>query len=60
MAASDKGLLASSTLLYDEKIISQKEFDQNTSKILKKLDKYEVFAKAISKLNSTPKKLIEI
>ena len=37
----------------------KKEFDQNTYKILKKLDKYEIFAKAISKLNSTPKKLIE-
>ena len=59
LAATDKGLLASSALLYDEKFISQKEFDHNTYKILKKLDKYEVFAKAISKLNSTPKKLIE-
>jgi len=59
LAASDKGLLASTALLYDKKIISKKEFDQNTYKIFKKLDKYEVFAKAISKLNSTPKKLIE-
>ena len=59
LAATDKGLLASSALLFDEKFISQKEFDNNTYKILKKLDKYEVFAKAISKLNSTPKKLIE-
>ena len=59
LAASDKGLLASSTLLYDEKIISEKEFNQYTRKILKKLDKFEVFARAISKLNSIPKKLIE-
>ena len=59
LAASDKGLLASSALLYDEKIISEKEFNQYTHKIQKKLDKYEIFAKAISKLNSIPKKLIE-
>jgi thioredoxin reductase/bacterioferritin-associated ferredoxin len=59
LAASDKGLLASTALLYDKKIISKKEFDTNTRKIKKKLDKYEVFAKAISKLNSIPKKLIE-
>ncbi len=59
LAASDKGLLASSALLFDKKIITRNEFDHDTHKILKKLDKYDIFAKAISKLNSTPKKLIE-
>ena len=59
LAASDKGLLASTALLYDKKIISKKEFDENTRKIKKKLDKYEIFAKAISKLNSIPNKLIK-
>ncbi len=59
IAASDKGLLASTALLYDKKIISKKEFDENTRKILKKLNKYELFANAISKLNSIPNKLIE-
>ena len=55
---SNKDLLKN-TIKDAEKFISQKEFDNNTYKILKKLDKYEVFAKAISKLNSTPKKIIE-
>ena len=59
LAASDKGLLASSALLFDQNIITQNEFDHDTHKILKKLDKYDMFAKAISKLNSTPKKLIK-
>ena len=59
LAANDKGLLASNALLYDEKIISKKEYDKNNRKILKKLGKYELFAKAISKLNSIPKTLIE-
>ena len=43
-----------------KKLFHKKNLINNTHKILKKLDKYEVFAKAISKLNSTPKKLIEI
>ena len=59
LAASDKGLLASLALLFDKKIITQNEFDHDSHKILKKLDKYDMFAKAISKLNSTPKKLIK-
>ena len=59
VAAIDKGFLASNALLYDKKIISKKEFDESTYKILKQLDKYEIFAKAISKLNSIPKKLIK-
>tara|TARA_B110000003_G_scaffold72650_1_gene74064 strand:- start:128 stop:1060 length:933 start_codon:yes stop_codon:yes gene_type:complete len=58
IAAKDKGLLASLALLYDEKIIKEKEFKIKTKKIVKRLNKYELFAKAIAKLNSTPPQLL--
>ena len=58
IAAKDKGLIASLALLYDEKIIKEKEFKIKTKKIFKRLYKYELFAKTIAKLNSTPPQLL--
>ena len=57
-AANDKGSLAGYAILYDEKLINEEIFNFETNKILKKLTKYEVFAKTIADLNSTPIELI--
>jgi thioredoxin reductase/bacterioferritin-associated ferredoxin len=59
IAAYDKGILATCALLYDEKIIDEKEFNNLSNKILRRLNRYEIFAKAIANLNSTPKELIK-
>ena len=59
IAANDKGELTAYTALYDLNIIDENEFKNKTGKILKRLDRYEIFAKGIADLNSTPKELIE-
>lgn len=56
--AEDKGELAAYALLKDQNIISEKEFTNKTSRIIKRLNRYEIFAKGIAKLNFTPKDLI--
>jgi bacterioferritin-associated ferredoxin len=59
IAANDKGKLTAYAVLYDTNIINENEFKNKTDKILKKLNRYEIFAKGIAHLNSTPKELIE-
>jgi len=59
IAADDKGKLTAYTTLYDSNIINENEFKTKSNKILKKLNRYEIFAKGIAHLNSTPKELIE-
>tara|TARA_Y100001936_G_scaffold58361_1_gene57552 strand:+ start:229 stop:1650 length:1422 start_codon:yes stop_codon:yes gene_type:complete len=59
IAAEEKGELAAYAILKDSKIITDKEFKIYTDKIIKKLNNYEIFAKGIAKLNSTPKSLID-
>ena len=59
IAANDKGKLTAYAVLYDTNIINENEFKNKTDKILKKLNRYEIFAKGIANLNSTPKELIE-
>ena len=49
--AEDKGELAAYALLKDQNIINEKEFQNKTSRIIKKLNRYEIFAKGIAKLN---------
>jgi len=56
--AEDKGELAAYALLKDQNIIIEKEFKNKTSRIIKRLNRYEIFAKGIAKLNFTPKDLI--
>jgi thioredoxin reductase/bacterioferritin-associated ferredoxin len=56
--AEDKGELAAYALLKDQNIIIEKEFTNKTSRIIKRLNRYEIFAKGIAKLNFTPKDLI--
>ena len=58
IAAEEKGELAAYSILKDLKLIDEIEFENNTSKIIKKLKRYEIFAKGIAKLNFTPKDLI--
>jgi thioredoxin reductase/bacterioferritin-associated ferredoxin len=58
VAAHDKGKLTAYAILFDENIIDEKEFKQETIQILRKLNRYEIFAKGIANLNSTPKELI--
>ncbi len=59
IAAEEKGELAAYSILKDLKLIDETEFENNTSKVIKKLKRYEIFAKGIAKLNATPKSLIE-
>ena len=59
IAAEDKGELAAYAVLKDLNIIKEKEFKIKTHKILKRLNRYEIFAKGIAKLNFTPKNLIK-
>ena len=59
IAAEDKGELAAYAVLKDLNILKEKEFKIKTHKILKRLNRYEIFAKGIAKLNFTPKNLIK-
>ena len=59
IAAEDKGELAACALLKDQNIINEKEFNNMTNKILNRLKRYEIFAKGIAELNSTPTSLIK-
>jgi hypothetical protein len=59
IAAEEKGELAAIAILKDLNLISEKEFQNNNDRIIKKLNRYEIFAKGIAKLNTTPQSLIE-
>jgi bacterioferritin-associated ferredoxin len=59
IAAEEKGELAAYSILKDFKLIDETEFENNISKVIKKLKRYEIFAKGIAKLNATPQSLIE-
>ena len=59
IAAEDKGELAAHALLKDQNIINENEFNNETSKILNRLKRYEIFAKGIAELNFTPTSLIK-
>tara|TARA_Y100000748_G_C15220756_1_gene381115 strand:- start:63 stop:596 length:534 start_codon:yes stop_codon:yes gene_type:complete len=59
IAAEDKGELAAYAVLKDLNIIKEKEFKIKTHKILKRLNRYELFAKGIAELNFTSKSLIK-
>ncbi len=59
IAAEEKGELAAIAILRDFNLISEKEFKNNNDRIIKKLNRYEIFAKGIAKLNATPQSLIE-
>ena len=59
IAAEDKGELAAYAVLKDLDIINEKEFKNKTHKILKRLNRYEIFAKGIAELNFTPQSLIK-
>jgi len=59
IAAEKKGELAAISVLKELNLINEKEFQNKKHRIIKKLKRYEIFAKAIAKLNATPDSLIE-
>ena len=59
IAAEEKGELAAISVLKELNLIDEKEFQNDKDRIIKKLKRYEIFAKGIAKLNATPDSLIE-
>ena len=59
IAAEEKGELAAISILKELNLIDEKESQNDKDKIIKKLKRYEIFAKGIAKLNATPDSLIE-